>query len=47
MRQQSVTEHFQTETKNTSLRTTASVIRRRCDVPLILTPSYKCHDFLA
>jgi len=43
-----VTKQSQTETEDTSLGTTTNVARyiHRCDVSVILTPSYTCQDLL-
>jgi len=32
----SITEHFQTETENASIRATTNIVRRRCRVSVIL-----------
>ena len=43
-RQQSVTQHIQTETRNASLyATTAEITRRRCDVSMILSSLFKTY----
>ena len=40
------TEHFQTETDNASHRSATNIIRRRCDVSVILAMLYKCQNLV-